>query len=82
MRAVPRRLSRSQHEIHVHLVIGENDAAIPGAIENARLGERLDIAVYGFHIAADTAGDLPYRDRAGAGHCSQHSSPFRRDDLP
>ncbi len=60
----------SQHEGDVHLVIRENDPALRGAIENADLGEGLDVAMNRFDIAADAAGDLAYRDRAGAGHAA------------
>src|SRR6266849_1296633 len=68
-----RSLSGTQHEIHVHLVIGKDAPSILSA---------MNIAMNGFHIATDAAGDLAYRDRAGAGHRPQPRPPLRRADLP
>ena len=53
---IPNRLSRFQHEIHMHGVIGKDDQAFVGFLQYPNFQKRLNIAVYGLYIPLHTTG--------------------------
>jgi hypothetical protein len=71
-----------QDEIDVDFVVGEPDLAVVGVVDDAGLEQRLDVAVHGFDVAADPAGDFADREWAGAGQRSQQLQSLGRDRFP
>src|ERR1700687_3097206 len=76
-------LSRGvQDEIDVDGVVGELHLAIILAIEYPGPEQRMDIAMYGAHVAPGAPGDFAYRQRALARHDLEQGPALWREGLP
>src|SRR5579859_808340 len=70
-----------QHEIDVDGVIGEFDAVF-GAVEDAGVDERLNIAMHGFHVPTNPARGFTDRHGPLSGHGVQQLPSFSGERLP
>jgi len=54
-------------------VVGKDDAAVLGALDDSGLEEGCDIAVNRFHVAPDPPTDVAGRQRTRPGHRTQQA---------
>ena len=69
-------LGGAQDEIDVDFIIGEDNAAVLGALDDTRLEESRDIAVNRFHVASDAPRDFADRQRAAPAIARSSSQRF------
>src|ERR1700733_3299017 len=71
-------LSSTQHHVDSDGVKRKDNEAICGLLQNARIQQRMHVAVHGFHIATDAARRLADRHRPHAGQSANELPSLRR----
>lgn len=65
-----------EREVDVHLVIWEDDF-IAFLLQDPRIQQGGDVAMYGFDVPVDAPGCFPDRQRAGTSECAQDIPAFQ-----
>src|SRR5712691_3991940 len=71
-------LGRFQHEVDAYGIKRKGNPPLIAPLQNAGVEKRMYVAMHGFYVAADSAGEIPDRHRTSAGHRPDEFPAFGR----